>query len=186
MMSTDPPVQRYYALQVAARAEARFIRIAAVVVERFPGVRLFWPRRSLRIRRAGKWREMLQPIFPGYLFLEADSLDTGLHHGLRGVPGFLRFLPSNRNVQPVSDRDARPLVGLLRHGEIVRKSIAVFDENNRIRILEGPLKGLEGLIVKVDRRKGRAKVKLDLYDETRLVDFGFTSLEKDRERTEST
>ncbi len=185
MMSSEPPIRRYFALQVAARGEARFLRVAAFVIERFPGVRLFWPRRSLRIRRAGKWREMLQPIFPGYLFLEADNLDVDLHHGLRGVPGFLRFLPSNRDVRPVSDSDARPLVGLLRHGEIVRKSIAVFDENNRIRILEGPLKGLEGLIVKVDRRKGRAKVKLDLYDESRLVDFGFTSMEQERGRTES-
>jgi transcriptional antiterminator NusG len=185
MVSPEPPVRQYFALQVAARGETRFLRVAALVIERFPGVRLFWPRRSLRIRRAGRWREILQPIFPGYLFLEADSLEIDLHQGLRGVPGFLRFLPSNRDVRPVSERDARPLVSLLRHGEIVRKSIAVFDEKNRIRIIEGPLKGLEGLIVKVDRRKGRAKVKLDLYDETRLVDFGFTSLEKGQDRTES-
>jgi transcriptional antiterminator NusG len=74
-------------------------------------------------------------------------------------------------------QDAYILNRLLRYGHVVGKSVAEFDENNRIRILEGPLKGLEGLIVKVDRRKGRAKVKLDLYDEAHLVDFGFTSLE---------
>ena len=185
MSNLEPPHRQYFALQVTARREARFLTGARRLVEDYPGVNLFWPRRSLRIRRAGRWREMLQPIFPGYLFLEAQGIDGDLYHGLRGLPGFLRFLPSNRDVQPISERDARPLARLLRYGEVVRKSLAVFDENNRIRIVEGPLKGLEGLIVKVDRRKGRAKIKLDLYDESRLVDFGFTSLEKGQERAET-
>ena len=39
--------------------------------------------------------------------------------------------------------------------------------------------------MKVDRRKGRAKVKLDLYDESRLVDFRLhVAREQNRERTE--
>ena len=185
MMTPSPAAQRYFALQVATRRESRFLRIAQQVIDRSPGAHLFWPRRSLRVRRGGKWREVLQPIFPGYLFLEAETVAGDLYQHLRGMPGFLRFLPSNHDVQAVAERDARPLAQLLRYGEVVGKSVAVFDDNNRIRILEGPLKGLEGLIVKIDRRKGRAKVKLDIYDESRLVDFGFTSLEKEPERTES-
>ena len=184
MATPEPPSQRYFALQVITRREARFLRVAAQALETLPGVHLFWPRRSLKVRRAGLWKEVLQPVFPGYLFVEADSVAGDVYQKVRGLPGFLRFLPSNQDVQPVSERDARPLALLLRYGEVIRKSIAVFDDNNRIRILEGPLKGLEGLIVKVDRRKGRAKVKLDLYDESRLVDFGFTSLEKEPERAE--
>jgi transcription termination/antitermination protein NusG len=43
-------------------------------------------------------------------------------------------------------------------------------------VINGPLKGLEGKIVKVDKRKGRAKVKLDLYDESFLVDLSFELL----------
>jgi len=181
MTSLESVARRYFAVQVAARREPRFLRGAHQVIDRFLGVHLFWPRRSLRLRHAGRWRETLQPIFPGYLFLEAEGIAGDLYHALRAVPGFLRFLPSNQDVQPIPERDARPLAQLLRYGEVVRKSLAVFDENNRIRIIEGPLKGLEGLIVKVDRRKGRAKVKLDLYDESRLVDFGFTSLEQGRD-----
>ncbi|MFW5689149.1 MAG: KOW motif-containing protein, partial [Spirochaetota bacterium] len=45
-----------------------------------------------------------------------------------------------------------------------------------IEVKEGPLAGLEGRIVKVDRRKQRAKVRLDLYQESFLVDFGFELL----------
>ena len=62
-------------------------------------------------------------------------------------------------------------------GEVVEKSKVYFDENKRIRVTEGALKGLEGHIVKVDKRKRRAKVKLALYDDSFLIDFGFELME---------
>ena len=53
----------------------------------------------------------------------------------------------------------------------------VFDENNRIRVIDGPLPRLEGSIVKVDRRKGRAKVALSFHGRTIVADLGFEVLE---------
>ena len=53
-------------------------------------------------------------------------------------------------------------------------------------MLAGPLKGLEGYIQKVDRRKGRARVKLDLYQESFHIDFGFEFMERLLERVRTT
>jgi len=167
----------YFTLQVRTRREDRYLQLADPMVQAADG-RLFWPRRSLRIRRKGKWKDVKAPIFPGYLFLEVDAISPDLYWGLRRIPGFLRFLKDNQNIVPLPDRDAQILRNLLQFGEVVEKSTAMFDENNRIRILEGPLSGLEGRIVKVDRRKGRAKIRLDLYEEFYLVDFGFRSITK--------
>ena len=111
--------------------------------------------------------------------MEARDIEPSLYWALRRVAGFHRFLKSNQNIIPLSESDARTLRSLIFHGEVVGKSVVEFDENNRIRVLEGPLRGLEGQIVKVDRRKGRVKVKLDLYDEAHTVDFGFTAIEKE-------
>ena len=61
-------------------------------------------------------------------------------------------------------------------GEVVKKTLVSFDENKRIQIVDGPLKGMEGRIAKVDHRKGCAKVKRDLYEEAFLVDCGFQDL----------
>jgi transcriptional antiterminator NusG len=77
----------------------------------------------------------------------------------------------------MESKDQDLLGHFLSYGEIVDKSRVVFDENHRIRVVEGPLKGLEGLIVKVDRRKRRAKVRLELYENSHNVDFGFEVLE---------
>jgi transcriptional antiterminator NusG len=48
-----------------------------------------------------------------------------------------------------------------------------FNENSRIVVVEGPLVGLEGRIIKVDKRKGRAKISLDLYNDSFAIDLAF-------------
>ena len=48
-----------------------------------------------------------------------------------------------------------------------------FDENERIVVDEEPLKGLKGSIIKVDRRKQRAKIQLDFHGSTYTLDLGF-------------
>ncbi len=172
-----PTPMKYYVVQVETRNEHKFVRIASQRVGEEVR-RVLWPRRRLNIRRGGKTREELAAIFPGYVFIESEELTAQDYWAIRRVPGFFRFLKSNHNVQPLSEQDQRLLVHFLSFGEIVDKSKVAFDENQRIEVLEGPLKGLEGRIVKVDKRKGRAKVKLDMYDESFLVDFGFQSMQR--------
>ena len=92
--------------------------------------------------------------------------------------GFFRFLQSNENIEPLSEGDKNLLLHFLSFGQVIEKSMVYFDEGKRIRVMSGPLKELEGKIVKVDRRKGRAKVKLDMFENSFLIDFGFEALEK--------
>jgi transcription termination/antitermination protein NusG len=44
------------------------------------------------------------------------------------------------------------------------------------------LMGLEGCIIKVNRRKRRAKIRLDMNDSPILFDLGFEILEKLQEK----
>jgi transcriptional antiterminator NusG len=173
----------YYAFQVFTRKEDRYLRLARVYLdiavpewERIG--RLLWPRRTLTIRRRGKTFDELAPVFPGYLFFEAEELPIDIYWTLRRTNGFVRFLKNNQQVEPLEGADKRLLLHFLRYGEVVQKSTVTFDINNRIQVLKGPMKGLEGSIVKVDRRKKRAKIKLFLYDDSFLVDFGFEDLQK--------
>lgn len=165
---------QYYAIQVYTSQEAEFIRRAGH--SKFPaGVRLFLPRRILSIRKKGKTNNRQVPVFPGYVFLEivGDKIDEATRWTLRRVDGFIRFLKDSRNPTPLTDTDRRMLLHFISFGECADKSKVIFDENERIQVLEGPLKGLEGRIVRVDRRRGRAKVALDICQTGFLVDLGF-------------
>ena len=167
---------RFYALQIWTGDEEKFLALAG---KRLPAgeCQLLWPRRSLRIRRGGKWHESLAPIFPSYLFLQSSSVPPDIYAVIRHTPGFIRFLPANDNVRPLESKDQALLSHFLSFGEIVTKSTAYFDLDKRIRITAGPLKDLEGRIVRVDRRKGRARVRLELYADSFEVDFGFEALD---------
>ncbi len=166
----------FFAVQIWTGDEGRFLSVATRRVQSLD-IRFYWPRRSLRIKRGGSWKESLAPIFPGYMFIQADSISPELFGSLKGSPGFLRFLLSNENIVALERTDQDLLTHFLGFGEVVDKSLVYFDEKKRIRVVSGPLKGMEGRIVRVDRRKGRAKVKLEMYEDSFEIDFGFESLE---------
>lgn len=168
----------YYALQVKTRAEDVYIKraVLSLSAETRDKVRFIFPRRKLTIRQRGENKTQIEPVFPGYIFMETENLERVLYWHLRTTPGFFRFLPENKDPKPLEGRDLALLSHFMSFGDVADKSKVRFDENDRIQILEGPLKGLEGYIVKVDRRKGRARVMLDMYKDQFAIDFAFEIL----------
>jgi len=170
----------YYALQVKTRAEEKFIRLFN---KQNPDISLslHFPQRTLDIRRKGKVRKSTLPIFPGYIFLELEA-DENINHyyrPFRKTDGFFRFLRSNSNITPLRHKDHELILHFTKRiGPIAGKSKVYFNEDNRIVVLHGPLSGLEGKIIKVDRRKKRARVTLDLYDDSFAIDLAFEVIEK--------
>lgn len=141
-------------------------------------LKLVFPRRTLKVRRRGRYRQELAPLFPGYVFLFGSAVAPETYWRIKRVPGFFRFLKNNHDIQPLAGEERELLVHFLSYGEVVKSSTVVFDENSRIQVLGGPMQGLEGRIVKVDKRKGRAKIKLDMYGNSFLVDLGIDIIEK--------
>ena len=166
----------YFVIHLKTRSEDEFIARAESMLDDGEA-RFIWLRRSLRIRKRGECIETLAPIFPGYLFVEAQEISPELLLRVRRIPGFFRFLQNNENIVPLSQDDVQLISHFLSFGQVVEKSVVYFDAGKRIRVVSGPLKELEGKIIKVDRRKGRAKVKLDMFEHAFLIDFGFEALE---------
>ena len=173
----------YYALQVKTRGEEKFIRLFRA---QNPEIKapLHFPQRCLDLRRRGKLTPSRFPIFPGYVFLEMDEDDNILEYqwAFRRTDGFYRFLKSNQDIVPLQNRDLELVLHFIKTvGPLAGKSKVTFDDNSRIVVISGPLSGLEGKIVKADKRKGRAKVKLDLYGDSFCIDFAFEVLVKGRD-----
>ncbi|MFW5742237.1 MAG: antiterminator LoaP [Spirochaetota bacterium] len=166
----------FYVVSVRPGEEARFLAVARdrICDEQ---VRFHWPRRKLTIRRRGRREESFAPVFPGYVFLETDRIDEQIFSTVKRLPGFYRFLERNDRIRPLAGNDMELVAHFVKYGDVIGKSTVTFDESSRIEVKDGPLAGLEGMIVKVDKRKQRAKVRLDLYEDSFLVDFGFELLD---------
>jgi transcriptional antiterminator NusG len=52
----------------------------------------------------------------------------------------------------------------------------VLVENGVVRVIDGPLYSLEGIIKSIDHRKQRAKIRLNFLGEERTVDLGISIL----------
>jgi transcriptional antiterminator NusG len=165
----------YYAIQVKTRAENRFIKLFKAMNPKvtFP---IHFPQRRLDIRKSGKVKSSVTAVFPGYVFVEAENDDDILARQweFRRTEGFYRFLKSNQDITPLAARDLELVLHFINSaGPIAGRSRVYFNENSRIVVVDGPLMGPEGRIIKVDKRKGRAKIKLDLYNDSFAIDLAF-------------
>jgi len=177
----------YYSIQVKTRSENKFIKLLKNLHPEitFP---LYFPQRRLDIRKQGKLRSSLSGVFPGYVFIEAESDDEIINYQweFRRTEGFYRFLKSNQDITALNGQDLELVLHFIKNtGAVAGSSKVYFDENSRIVVVEGPLAGLEGRIIKVDKRKRRAKVSLDLYNDSFAIDLAFEvigSLEFEKQR----
>jgi transcriptional antiterminator NusG len=163
----------YYVIRVAPRQEEAFLRLGARwIVEE--GVGLVYPRRRMEHLKRGQRTSAEVALFPGYVFLRTEAgLDPDLYARIKALPGFTHFLKQSGEVSEVRGRDLELLSHFLKFGEVTPTSQVVFDEKQRIRVLAGPMEGLEGQIIHVDKRKRRAKIRLDFDHGTFTVTLGF-------------
>lgn len=171
-----PSKARFYAVHVETGYEDSFVELMRKLE---PDTDVYNIKKKLTLRKRGKSFQESRPVFPGYLFFRTpdESLLGPLVSRMRRLNHFIRVLPSTDSIKPLSDRDACIIGALLSFGGEIGPSLVTFDENNRIRVIRGALAGLEGSIVKVDRRKRRAKIRLDLHNTSMAFDLGFEVLQ---------
>ena len=135
--------------------------------------------REFTIRRQGKLLTQVQPMFPSYIILQSvNGVDSFTLAALKKVPDFYHFLNSNTDIVALGGHDLQVIQHFLGLGPKIGQSLVRFDENDRIVVIEGPLKGIEGSIVKVDKRKQRAKICVNFGGAANTMDLGFEDIGK--------
>ena len=139
------------------------------------GRRAVVPKRRILERKEGKWRVKIRPLFPGYILLQG-KIDVSSYYILKSVPGLVRILKDNCQLYRIYPEEIKIISRLMCNGEIIGTSVA-FKKGDKVIITEGPLLSLEGLIVSVDARKGRAKVLISFLGDVRTVDLSIKVIE---------
>lgn len=171
---------QYYILQVATGREQTFVdnvkKLVPYLTEKHTFIYLT---RELTIRRQGKIMRELQPMFPSYIIVQTvNEIDSFTLAALKKVPGFYHFLNSNTDIKPLNAHDLQIIQHFMGLGPKIGQSLVRFDENDRIVVIEGPLKGIEGNIIKVDKRKQRAKIRVDFGGSSHTMDLSFEDIGK--------
>lgn len=138
-------------------------------------LRIIVPKRKLRERRNGQWHNVIRPLFPGYVLLNGE-MNTERYYKLKRVPGLFGLLKSGHEPAPIDYWELEVINRLICNNETVGYS-SVLMENGRVVVVDGPLVSLEGQIVSINPRKGRAKVSLTFMGEPRIVELGINLLQ---------
>ncbi len=118
------------------------------------GYAVYLPRLKTPRRRAGRWVDCIEPLFPRYLFVGANLESKSLApiRSTKGVSGLVRF-GGEPTVVPNNIVDA------LRQREDAATGLhdcrqPMFAPDDPVKLLQGPLAGLEGVFAgeTADRR----------------------------------
>lgn len=115
-------------------------------------------------------------LLPGYLLIDTDDPDE-IHQLLRREKEYIRFLESDGIYIPLSAEEE----AVIRHFSCQEGKIGIsvgVIKKGMLTVLDGPLKGMEDSIVKIDRHRRKAWVHFDkLLGEARVLTLGLEVIE---------
>ncbi len=141
------------------------------------GFKAFAPRRILREQKNGVWKNVERILIPGYVFIQTEMTSDN-YYKIEAIPGIINILRgASAHPEPVLENEMKVIFGLTRDSDLVGIS-DIYYEGQNIKVFSGPLEGLEGNIVKVDKRQFRAKVKFIVAGNEKIVELGINVLNK--------
>lgn len=159
----------WYAFFVKTGDEARVKEKIEYTLSNTQDYDLFVPKRLVNERRAGKWRHVNRILFPGYI-LFYGKIGPKEYVKLKGIPGLFFVLKDRSCLYQINENEMDMILRLSHNSGTIGTSYG-FIEGDDIIITKGPLVGYEAYIERIDKRKGRARVRMNFLGQLRLVDL---------------
>ena len=131
---------------------------------------VFVPKHVRLKKYRGEWRRETRPLYSGYVFMVTDDPEA-LDKALLKVPGYHRLLKAADVILTVSDEEKAFINRIAGRDNVVEISTG-YKEGDTIKIVSGPMMGLEGDIVHVDRHKRLVTINVSLFGRTVKTTLG--------------
>lgn len=128
----------WYAVAVAPRKE----RVAAKALQ-LKGFECFLPLYAVRRKWSDRVKTIELPLFPGYVF---SSFDLERRVSILKIDSVISILGLGNRPEPIPEAEIRALQAVCRPGIHV-VPCPYLATGTKIRIQEGPLRGVEGVLV---------------------------------------
>ncbi len=182
-----------YVLQVRSGKESEVITFMNVLVDKSLFNDAYYPTRKMMKKYRGKWNEVTEKLIPGYVFVESDE-PVKLYMQLKKVPRLTKLLGRDVDrdeIRRLTERDERWLRQMMggKEGQYmdpklrgeVGLTLVSIDDDGVVHILEGPLKGVEGHIIKYNLHKRFAAVETEFMGQKTVLHMGIVIAEKREE-----
>ncbi|MGP8246918.1 MAG: transcription termination/antitermination protein NusG [Bryobacteraceae bacterium] len=131
----------------AIRTQSKFENLVSTAL-RGKGYQEFLPLYHSRRRWSDRIKELDLPLFPGYVFCRFDVRERLLP--ILTTPGVVSILGAGKTPVPVSDDEIAAVQAIVRSG-LPARPWPCLTFGSRVLIEYGPLAGLEGFALRVDK-----------------------------------
>ncbi|MFU2157931.1 MULTISPECIES: transcription termination/antitermination protein NusG [Caldisericum] len=128
------------------------------------------------VDKKGKRKIKPVKVFPGYILVKM-IMDDESWYVVRNTPGVLGFVGPTGKPTPISEEEIKKIIEE-RVTEEKAKEKLHFDINDRVRILVGPFKNMEGVVEAIDEEKGTARVVLKMFGREMPVEIQSEYIQK--------
>ncbi len=141
------------------------------------GLEVFLPRVMVRSRRRDRLKMLEAPLFPGYLFVHTDLNDWANYNIIRNQ-GVVRILGIKGQYTPVPEDTVTSLRTLVNSGQPVFPW-SKLTPGKRVRVVDGPLAGASGVILRLKKGKSRLVVGVELLGRSLYAELAEETVEVD-------
>ena len=138
--------------------------------------RIIIPYAKNRMKYGNSWDMVKKILFPGYIFIVTDNLNECLKL-IKKVEGLTKILGDGEVMIPLSKEEESLMLRLGGEEQVVEISEGII-EGTKVIITDGPLKGLETMIRKVDRHRRKAFIEVDMLGVRRMISVGLEIIRK--------
>ncbi len=151
----------WYVMQVFTGEEETMMRKVTERIDEAILEECFLPKYEEMKRYHGQWHKQQKILFPGYVFLSTENIYEVITELLK-VEGFKRVLGDRECMVPLTEAETSFLMRFGGEDHVTEMSIGII-ENDKVKIMSGPLMGMEGCIKKIDRHKREAKIAVEMF-----------------------
>lgn len=166
----------WYVIQVRTGTEREIIRQCQTVIPKEILEKSFLPCFEEMKRYKGAWHKEQKLLFPGYVFLISGNPEQ-LYRSLKPVIGLTKLLKTGDQIISLTESEIQFLLRFGGKEQLVKMSIG-FMEQDQVTILDGPLKGMEGYIKRIDRHRREASLELPMFGRILDVKVGLEIIAK--------
>ena len=165
-----------YAIQIATGQEGSTMTLCRTIIVPPVLLDIFSPQTEITRKWRGEWVKRQTPLFPGYLFVGTDEPEE-LRALFRRVPKLTKILGAGTDPIPLSEQETLWLDRILNPDHVAEFSTGII-VGDRLAVESGALKGMEGLVRRIDRHKRTAMLEVEMFGRKVEMELGLEVVRK--------
>ena len=124
----------------------------------------------------GQRRTTTRKFYPGYMFVQME-LNEASYHLVKNTPKITGFL-GGQNPTPVPEKDIAIINTQMSEGAVKPKPRISFEQNESVRVIDGPFANFSGIVEEVKPEKQKVRVLVSIFGRATPVELDFAQVEK--------